>query len=93
MRGTTLALALLVYDNILYHILMTLKESEHITLPEGLILLQNSGLSTEEAKVRLRQAFVRKAFSQAPLFAFEYDDADIDWATGSVKISKPAFAG
>jgi hypothetical protein len=65
-----------------------LKEPEHITLPEGLILLQNTGLSTEETKVRLRQAFVRKAFSQAPLFAFEYDDADIDWSTGSVKISK-----
>jgi Hypothetical protein (DUF2513) len=69
-------------------LMSVLKEPEHITLPEGLILLQNSGLSTEDAKVRLRQAFVRKAFLQAPLFAFEYDDADIDWATGSVKISK-----
>jgi hypothetical protein len=48
----------------------------------------NSGLATEEAKVRLRQAFVRKAFPQAPLFAFEYDEADIDWATGSVKIPR-----
>jgi hypothetical protein len=41
-----------------------------------------NGLSTEEAKTSLRQAFVRKAFAQAPLFAFEYDDAEIDWTTG-----------
>jgi hypothetical protein len=62
-----------------------LREPEHITLVEGLALLQQSGLSADEAKVRLRQAFVRKAFPQAPLFAFEYDEAEIDWATGLSK--------
>lgn len=64
-----------------------LREPEKITLVEGLTILQNyGGLSPEEAKTRLRQAFVRKAFGQAPLFAFPYDDADIDWTTGRVKI-------
>jgi hypothetical protein len=36
----------------------------------------------------VRQAFVRKAFAHAPLFAFEYDEADIDWTTGFVKLSR-----
>src|SRR3984893_10745250 len=60
---------------------------------EGLTLL----LSSEEAKTRLGRAFVRKAFDTWPLFAFPYDEADIDWTTGSVKIPKkkdrftPAF--
>jgi hypothetical protein len=66
----------------------TLKEPERITLPEGLTILQQNGLSLEEAKARLRQAFVQKAFPQAPLFAFEYDEAYIDWTTGFVKIPR-----
>jgi Predicted nucleotide-binding protein containing TIR-like domain len=66
----------------------TLKEPERITLAEGLTILQQNGLSAEEGKARLRQAFVRKAFPQAPLFAFEYDEADIDWTTGFVKIPR-----
>ena len=64
-----------------------LKEPERITLAEGLALLERH-LPAEQAKVRLRQAFTRKAFPQSPLFAFEYDEADIDWATGSVKIPR-----
>jgi hypothetical protein len=64
-----------------------LKEPERITLVEGVELLQ-SRLPTEEAKTRLRQAFIRKAFRQVPLFALSYDDADIDWTTGSVKIPR-----
>jgi len=51
---------------------------------EGLTLL----LSSEEAKTRLGRAFVRKAFDTWPLFAFPYDEANIDWTTGSVKIPK-----
>jgi predicted nucleotide-binding protein len=65
-----------------------LKEPERITLVEGLSLLQNSGLSPEEAKTRLRPAFERKAFLQSPCYAFEYEGADIDWTTGSVKIPR-----
>jgi hypothetical protein len=64
-----------------------LKEPERITLVEGLELLQ-SHLPAEEAKSRLRQAFIRKAFRQAPDFAFPYDEADIDWTTGAVKIRR-----
>jgi hypothetical protein len=64
-----------------------LKEPECITLAEGLALLERH-LPAEQAKVRLRQAFTRKAFPQSPLFAFEYDEADIDWATASVKIPR-----
>jgi hypothetical protein len=66
----------------------TFKEPEQITLAEGLIILQQNGLSPEEAKARLRRAFVQKAFLQAPLFAFEYDEAEIDWTTGFVKIPR-----
>lgn len=54
---------------------------------EGLKILE-SHLSAEEAKIRLRQAFIRKAFAQAPLFALPYDEADINWKTGSVKIAR-----
>lgn len=65
----------------------TLKEPEHITLAEGLALLE-SHLSIEQAKTRLRQAFIRGVLGEAPRFAFEYDEADIDWATGSVKLPR-----
>jgi predicted nucleotide-binding protein len=64
-----------------------LKEPERINLAEGLALLERH-VPTEEAKSSLRQAFIRKAFPQSPLFAFEYDEADIDWTTGSVKIPR-----
>jgi predicted nucleotide-binding protein len=80
-------------DNIcLYHTLKrmlmnAIKEPERINLAEGLALLERH-VPTEEAKSSLRQAFIRKAFPQSPLFAFEYDEADIDWTTGSVKIPR-----
>jgi hypothetical protein len=64
-----------------------LKEPDRITLTEGLTLLERH-VPTEEAKRRLRQAFVHKACNQIPLFAFPYDQADIDWAIGSVKIPR-----
>ncbi len=64
-----------------------LKEPAHITLAEGLILLE-SHLPTEQAKTRLRQAFIQGVLGEAPRFAFEYDEADIDWVTGSVKIPR-----
>lgn len=66
-----------------------LKEPEHITLAEGLALLE-SHLPIEQAKTRLRQAFMQRAFiqSEAPNFALSYDEAEIDWTTGSVKIPR-----
>jgi hypothetical protein len=64
-----------------------LKEPERITLGDGLKLLE-SHASTEEAKSRLRQAFIARAISQQPLFALPYDGADIDWVAGSVKIPR-----
>jgi hypothetical protein len=64
-----------------------LKEPERITLVERLKLLE-SRLPVEEAKSRLRQAFIHKAFSQEPLFALSYDESDIDWTTGCVKIPR-----
>ena len=66
-----------------------LKEPGHITLAEGLKLLE-SRLPAEEAKARLRQAFIQRAFiqSEAPIFALSYDEAEIDWTTGSVKIPR-----
>jgi hypothetical protein len=64
-----------------------IKEPERINLADGLKLLEEH-LPAEEAKVRLRQAFVQKAFSQAPLFALAYDEAFIDWTTGFVKIPR-----
>ena len=68
-----------------------LKEPERITLVEGLELLERH-VPTEEAKSRLRQAFIRKVFRQAPLFAFafSYDEADIDWMTGFGQNSQEA---
>lgn len=65
----------------------SLKEPERITLVEGLKLLERH-VPTEEAKTRLHQAFIQKAFRQEPLFAFPYDEADIDWTRGSVKIPR-----
>jgi hypothetical protein len=66
-----------------------LKEPGHITLAEGLKHLE-SRLPAEEAKARLRQAFIQRAFiqSEAPIFALSYDEAEIDWTTGSVKIPR-----
>ena len=66
-----------------------LKEPERITLAEGLTLLDRH-VPTEQAKARLRQAFIQRDLiqSQLPLIALPYDDADIDWATGSVKIPR-----
>jgi len=63
------------------------KEPERINLADGLKLLEEH-LPAEEAKARLRQAFVQKAFSQAPLLALPYDEAIIDWTTGLVKIPR-----
>jgi hypothetical protein len=64
-----------------------LKEPERITLAEGLALLERH-VPTEQAKARLRQAFIRRAFiqSESPIFALSYDEAEIDWTTGAVKI-------
>lgn len=67
--------------------MQTLKRSERITLADGLQLLLPY-LPAEQAKDRLRQAFVHKAFSQAPLYACPYDEAEIDWETGTVKIPR-----
>jgi hypothetical protein len=64
-----------------------LREPDHLTLVDGLAILERY-LPREQAKSRLRAAFVRKAFIQSPLYAFPYDEADIDWETGSVKISR-----
>jgi hypothetical protein len=64
-----------------------LKEPQRITLPEALTILERD-LPTEQGKLRLRQAFIQKAFRQEPLFALSYDEADIDWTTGSVKIPR-----
>ena len=52
---------------------MRLKEPERITLVEGLELLEQYG-PAEQAKARLRQAFIQKGFRQEPLFAFSYED-------------------
>ncbi len=64
-----------------------LKEPERITLAEGLALLKRH-VPAEEAKARLWQVFIQRALiqSQLPLIALPDDDADIDWATGFVKI-------
>jgi predicted nucleotide-binding protein len=70
-------------------IMNVLKEPEHISLAEGLALLE-SHLSIEQAKTRLREAFIRGVLGESPRFTFEYDKADIDWTTGSVKLpNKP----
>lgn len=67
--------------------MLALKEPERITLAEALTILERH-LPTEQAKLRVRQAFIQKAFRQEPLFAFSYDEADIDWKAGSVKIPR-----
>jgi hypothetical protein len=64
-----------------------LKEPAHITLAEGLTLLE-SHLSTEQAKTRPRQAFVRGVLAESPRFTFAYDQAEIDWTTGAVKLPR-----
>jgi predicted nucleotide-binding protein len=61
-----------------------LREPERI---KALKLLEKH-VPTEEAKRRIRQAFIRKAFRQEPIFAFPYDEAHIEWTTGSVKIPR-----
>jgi hypothetical protein len=63
------------------------KEPERINLVEALAVLANDLLITD-AKVQLRDAFTRKAFSQWPSFALSYDEAEIDWTTGTVKIPR-----
>lgn len=65
----------------------TVKESERVTLAEGLAILERH-LPSEQAKERLRRAFVKKEVHQEPMFALLYDEAEIDWATGLVKIPK-----
>jgi hypothetical protein len=64
-----------------------LKEPERTTLAEGLKFLE-SHFPREEAKAQLRKAFIQRAFiqSESPIFALSYDEADIDWTTGAVKI-------
>lgn len=63
------------------------KESEQITLVEGLKLL-GQHLPPAEAKRRLEEAFVHKAIRSSPIYAFSYEGAEIHWATGAVKISR-----
>jgi hypothetical protein len=64
-----------------------LREPERVTLVDALRLLEGH-LPAEEARSRLRQAFTQKVIQQQPLFALEYDGADIDWTTGAVKIPR-----
>jgi Protein of unknown function (Hypoth_ymh) len=64
-----------------------IKEPERLTLAEGLALVEQY-LSPDQAKARVLRAFVQKALDQEPMFALPYDEADIDWATGSVKIPR-----
>jgi hypothetical protein len=65
----------------------TVKESERVTIAEGLAILAQR-LPADQAKARILRAFVQKALDQEPLFAFPYDEVEIDWATGSVKIPR-----
>src|SRR5713101_1089192 len=95
-----------MYDNVFIHSVSravrgkmgALKEPERITLVEGLKLLEKH-VPTEEAKRRIQQTFTRKAFRQEPFFALPYDEADMEWTTGSVKIPGkrerfcPTFSG
>jgi hypothetical protein len=80
-----------MYDNMPYGLvdppMNALKEPERINLAGGLALLK-SQLPVDEAKGHLRRAFIQKAFSQEPCFAFAYEEADIDWTTGYVKIPR-----
>jgi hypothetical protein len=64
-----------------------IKEPERITLTEGLAILKQH-LPPDQAKVRVRRAFVQKMLDQEPLFAPPYDDAEIDCAAGSVKLPR-----
>ena len=64
-----------------------IKEPERITLAEGLALVERY-LPPDQAKARVLRAFVQKALEQEPVFALPYDEAEIDWATGSVKIPR-----
>jgi hypothetical protein len=66
---------------------VAVKEPERINLAEGLAFLAKY-LPAADAKVGLRDAFTRKAISQWPCFALSYDEAVIDWTTGSVKIPR-----
>ena len=86
-RGSTASLEIRLPDKGVPITTAAIKEPGRINLAEGLKLLEEH-LPAEEAKARLRQAFVQKAFPQAPWFAFEYEQADIDWDTGSVKIPR-----
>ena len=67
----------------------TVEESERVTIAEGLAILERH-LPADQAKARILRAFVQKALDQEPLFAFPYDEVEIDWATGSVKIPEEA---
>lgn len=64
-----------------------LKESPLITLADGLALLEGH-LPAEQAKARLTQALASNVLKEQPRFAFEYDGAEIDWTTGSVKLRR-----
>jgi hypothetical protein len=65
----------------------TAMPEERITLAEALAFLEQS-FPPDQAKARIRRAFVQKALDQQPMFALPYDEAEIDWATGSVKIPR-----
>jgi len=73
------------------------REPDRLSLADALAVLETS-IPTEQAKSRLRAAFIQKAFSQSPLYALPYDEAEIDWRTGLVKIPRrrerfwPTFA-
>lgn len=64
-----------------------LREPERLNLAEGLAIVERH-LPAEQAKARLRAAFVQKAFHQSPLYALPYDEAVINWETGFVKIPR-----
>jgi len=64
-----------------------IKEPQRITLAEGLAVLEQY-LPPHQAKARILRAFVQKALDQEPMFALPYEEAEIDWATGSVKIPR-----
>lgn len=70
--------------------MLALKSPERVTLAEALTILERQ-VPSDQAKLRLRQAFIQKAFHQQPLFALPYEEADIDWTTGSVKIPRKRY--
>lgn len=45
-------------------------------------------LPRDQAKAHIQRALAQKALDQEPLFALPYSEAEIDWATGSVKIPR-----